>query len=132
MSQFILIASGGAFGALSRFLLSNFIKNFLNNSLYGTFCVNILGCFFIGYLISLGYAKDISEGLIKYFLIIGFLGSFTTFSAFSIEAVDLIESKKYFLLIIYISSSIFFCILASHIGFSLNKFWLSLLLFQKI
>ena len=122
MSQFILIASGGAFGALSRFLLSNFIKNFFNNSLYGTFCVNILGCFFIGYLISLGYAKDISEDLIKYFLIIGFLGSFTTFSAFSIEAVDLIESKKYFLLIIYISSSIFFCILASHIGFSLNKF----------
>ena len=122
MTELILIASGGALGALSRFLLSNFVKIFFNNSLYGTFCINILGSFFIGYLISLGYAKNISENLIKYFLIIGFLGSFTTFSAFSIESVSLIESKKYSLLIIYVSSSIFFCISAAYIGMSLNKF----------
>ena len=132
MTELILIASGGALGALSRFLLSNFVKIFFNNSLYGTFCINILGSFFIGYLISLGYAKNISENLIKYFLIIGFLGSFTTFSAFSIESVSLIESNKYSLLIIYVSSSIFFCISAAYIGMSLNKFWLSLLLFQKM
>ena len=51
---------------------------------------------------------------IKYFLIIGFLGSFTTFSAFSYEVVDLFLSKKIFMYCLYYISSVFFCIIAAY------------------
>ena len=132
MFQILLIASGGAVGALSRFFLSVFSQIVFSSSLYGTIFINILGSFFIGYLISLGYVKNLSENFIKYFLIIGFLGSFTTFSAFSYEALDLFLSKKMILSILYILTSIFCCIIAAYIGISLNKLWLNLSKLMKI
>ena len=122
MFQFLLVAFGGSVGALSRFFLGNLFQFFFSNSFYGTLIINIFGSFLIGYLISLGQAKSISEDFIKYFLIIGFLGSFTTFSAFSYEVVDLFLSKKMFLSIIYILASIFLCIIAAYIGINLNRF----------
>ena len=85
------------------------------------YSVNIIGSFFIGYLISLGYAKNLSEYFLKYFLIIGLLGSFTTFSAFSYEGIELLMLNKIFLSITYIIISVF-CILASYIGMHINKF----------
>ena len=122
MIQTLLVASGGAIGALSRFFLGNLFQVFFTNSFYGTLLINIFGSFLIGYLVSLGYAKNLSEDFIKYFLIIGFLGSFTTFSTFSYEVIDLFLSKKMFLSILYIFTSIFFCIIAAYIGINLNRF----------
>ena len=120
------IASGGAIGALSRFGISSFLKIYLYNSIYATLIINITGSFFIGYLISLGFAKNISENFIKYFLIIGFLGSFTTFSTFSYEVVELFLSKKYYLTFFYILSSICLCLIAAYGGMYINKPWLKL------
>ena len=59
--------------------------------------------------------------IIKYFLIIGLLGSFTTFSAFSFEVLDLIISKKYVSSFTYIFISIFICIISAYLGTLLNK-----------
>ena len=56
------------------------------------------------------------------FLIIGVLGSFTTFSAFSYEVVDLINSKKYITSFTYIFISIFICIISAYLGTLINKF----------
>ena len=123
MLQFFLVAAGGASGALTRFLIGNFLKIYLQNNFYATLSINIVGSFFIGFLISLGYAKNLSDNLIKYFLIIGFLGSFTTFSAFSYEIVELINSKKYIHSLAYIFISIFICIMSAYLGTLLNKFW---------
>ena len=122
--QFILIASGGAVGALSRYLVSIFSKSYVHDSFYGTLFINILGSFFIGFLISVGVSKNMSADFIKYFLIIGFLGSFTTFSTFSMEVIELYMSSKFLLAFFYIFLTIFFCIFASFIGFSINKIWL--------
>ena len=98
MLQLLLVSSGGALGAVVRYSIGNLSKIYFVNSFYATLSINIIGSFLIGYLISLGYVKNISENFIKYFLIIGFLGSFTTFSAFSYEAVDFyFYQKKYFL-----------------------------------
>jgi len=120
----LLVSSGGALGALLRFYLGNFLKIYFLNNFYATLSINIVGSFLIGYLVSLGYIKNLSETFIKYFLIIGLLGSFTTFSAFSYEVVDLFLSKKLFHGIVYVISSVFFCIIAAYIGIYIHKVWL--------
>lgn len=120
----LLVSSGGALGALLRFSLGNILKIYFLNNFYATLSINIIGSFLIGYLVSLGYIKNFSESFIKYFLVIGLLGSFTTFSAFSYEVVDLFLSKKLFLGILYIISSVFFCIIAAYMGIYINKVWL--------
>ena len=121
MFQLLLVASGGAIGALLRFTLSNVLKFYFLNSFYATLCINVVGSFLIGYLISLGLIRNLSEDFIKYFLIIGVLGSFTTFSAFSYEAIELFNSNKIFLFILYVTLSIVLCIVASFVGIYLNK-----------
>ena len=90
----MLLATGGATGALLRYIVTNLSKNLFTSSIYGTLCVNLLGSFLIGYLITSDYAKNLSQDFVKFFLIIGLLGSFTTFSAFSYEVINLINSKK--------------------------------------
>ena len=122
MFHFVLIASGGAIGALLRFSIGNFLRTFINNDFYSTLYINIIGSFLIGYLISIGFTKNLPEYFIKYFLIIGFLGSFTTFSAFSYEVLDLIISKKILLSFFYVLISIFLCVFAAYIGMYINKF----------
>ena len=122
MLNIILVATGGATGAILRYILTNLSKTVFMSSVYGTFTVNIIGCFLIGYLITSDFSKNINENFVKFFLIIGLLGSFTTFSAFSLEIVDLIISKKILVALIYISISIFVCILFAYLGMLINKF----------
>ena len=119
----MLVATGGALGAIIRYLLTNISKLFFVSSIYGTISVNILGSFLIGYFITSNLGSNLSENFIKFFLIIGFLGSFTTFSAFSYEIVELINSKKYIHSLAYIFISIFICIMSAYLGTLLNKFW---------
>ena len=123
MLNIILVATGGATGAVMRFILTNLSKNLFSSSIYGTFSVNILGSFLIGYFITSSYAKNISEDFVKFFLIIGLLGSFTTFSAFSYEIISLIMSKKIFISFVYISISIFICVFFAYLGMMINNYW---------
>ena len=123
MFNLILVAAGGALGAVLRYLLTNIGKTLFVSSIYGTISVNIIGSFLIGYFITSDIANNLSENFVKFFLIIGLLGSFSTFSAFSYEVVDLINSKKYIISFAYIFISIFICILSAYLGTLLNKFW---------
>ena len=116
------MAAGGATGAVLRYILTNLCKALFTSSIYGTLSVNILGSFLIGYLISSEYVKNLSQDFVMFFLIIGLLGSFTTFSAFSYEVVSLINSKKIHISFLYIFISIFFCILFAYLGMLINKF----------
>ena len=122
MFNIFFVATGGATGAVLRYILTSLSKNLFTSSIYGTLSVNILGSFLIGYLITSDYAKSLSEDFVKFFLIIGLLGSFTTFSAFSYEVVNLINSKKMLISFFYIFISIFLCILFAYIGMIINKF----------
>ena len=119
----MLVATGGALGAILRYFLTNISKLIFASSVYGTISVNILGSFLIGYIITSNFGNNLSENFIKFFLIIGLLGSFTTFSAFSYEVVELINSKKYISSLIYIFISIFICVISAYLGTLLNKLW---------
>jgi len=118
----MLVATGGALGAVLRYLLTNISNSIFASSIYGTISVNILGSFLIGYLITSNAGNNLSENFVKFFLIIGLLGSFTTFSSFSYEVVELIVSKKYISSFTYTFISVFICIMSAYLGTLINKF----------
>ena len=121
MINIFWVATGGALGASLRFVSSSFFNLFFPNLPIGTFFVNVLGSFIIGLLINALEMRSSSEIFIKYFLIIGVLGSYTTFSSFSYEVIELYNNKKLFLSIIYILASVFSCIVAAYVGYTINK-----------
>ena len=123
MLNFLFVAIGGSIGASLRYFAYLFFKNYLlSNYLFlSTLIVNIVGSFLIGYAIMLMETKNLSEDFIRYFLIIGVLGSFTTFSTFSIESVDLLLSKKFFYAFSYMFLSLSLCLLFTFIGLNFNK-----------
>ena len=123
MFNLILVATGGALGAVLRYLLTNISKTLFVSNIYGTISVNMIGSFLIGYFITSDFSENLSENFIKFFLIIGLLGSFTTFSAFSYEVIDLIKTKNYIASFTYIFISIFICIISAYLGSLINKFW---------
>ncbi len=93
MKILITIAIGGAFGAVARYTLGLGVHNFLGNSFpYGTLTVNVVGSFAIG--IFYAVLVESGTGLAHYRapLMIGLLGAFTTFSAFSLETIQLMEA----------------------------------------
>jgi CrcB protein len=122
--QLIYVASGGAVGAVLRYLTSNFYKFYFPNFPIGTLFINFIGSFIIGILASNLESRGASYIFIKYFLIIGILGSFTTFSTFSLETIQLVNDKKLFLSLVYIFLSISLCIFGAFFGFNVNKIWL--------
>ena len=87
MINLIYVASGGAIGAVLRYLTSNFYKFYFPNFPIGTLFINFFGSFLIGVLASNLENNGASHVFVKYFLIVGILGSFTTFSTFSFEII---------------------------------------------
>ena len=121
MSNFIWVAFGGAVGASLRFFSTSLIKIIYPHFPLGTLFVNILGSFFIGLLMSYLENKNISENFIRYFLIIGLLGSYTTFSTFSFDAIDLMNNRKFLLTFFYVFISVSSCLLFAFLGYNINK-----------
>ena len=121
MTNLFLVAAGGALGGSLRYLTSIIFKYFFYYSFVGTLVVNVLGSFLVGLFIYLLQNKSLSQDLIRYFFIIGVLGSYTTFSAFSFETIDLLTNNKLLLSFIYIFSSLVLCLIAAYVGLNINK-----------
>ena len=78
-----------------------------------------MGSFIIGVIFYL--LKDLNNENLKAFLMIGFLGGFTTFSAFSIDIMNLIYDKDYIISILYILGTVSFSIISVFFGFWITK-----------
>jgi len=102
-----VVALGGALGALGRYVLSTWIAN-RGNYLFpwGTFVVNILGCFLLGLIYVLGTEKLLINPQLRSMITVGFLGAFTTFSTFSLEAFNLLRNGEVIMALLYIFGSI--------------------------
>lgn len=89
---------GGFIGTLCRYVLNDFIYRAMQYPLfpYGTFTINILGCFFIGLIASLAETRIISPD-VRLFIQIGMLGGFTTFSSFGLETFNLLRDGQFIL-----------------------------------
>ena len=119
MIKILFIAFGGGVGASSRYLFNEALKNTMLFSLpVGIMGVNFLGCFCIG--IAMAQLSDLKSNL-YFFLIIGFLGSFTTMSAFSQQAIEMLYNGRDFNALIYILASIGSCLIGTYVAYFLFK-----------
>ena len=117
MRALLLVFVGGGLGSVLRYVTYRLIdKITLSAFPYGTFLVNIIGCFFIGFFVFYTERYD-NQGLQwRLFLVTGLCGGFTTFSAFSFENLSLINEQRIFLFLIYTIGSVALGIIATYCG----------------
>lgn len=115
----ILFIISAGFGAGLRFLISKLFNT--SNFPYGTFFINIIGCFLFGFIYFLFKEKFSIPENIKVFIFVGFLGSFTTFSVYIFESIHFIENGKFMLSFLNISSQIVLGILFLYLGLYFGK-----------
>ena len=103
----LLVALGGGIGSAFRYLTAIFVnKYFSGNFPLATFITNVLGCFLIGILMGYVLKNHMENAAIRWFLLVGFCGGYTTFSAFAFENVNLIQTQQYFTAFGYIALSV--------------------------
>jgi CrcB protein len=117
MTQLLVIALGGAFGSVMRFLMSTWVYSALGRGFpYGTLAVNIIGSLLMGFLTVLLIERMSLGPEWRAAILIGVLGGFTTFSSFSIETFNLIEAGAHAKAIANMVLSVVVCIGATWIG----------------
>lgn len=113
MINILLVGIGGAFGAIARYLAGKISYEGVFPLI--TFFVNLTGCILIGFVAAFAFKKGINSNFLL-FLKTVFLGGFTTFSTFSLEAVLLFQNKHYLEGGLYVVLSALFCILGVILG----------------
>ena len=114
----LLIGLGGSLGAISRYLLNETVIKYIPTSFpTGILIVNIIGCLVIGLVLG---NSMISKDHVYYFFSIGFLGSFTTMSAFSYQTIELFNTNI-LIACSYIILTLTLTILATYIGINFSK-----------
>lgn len=119
--KILLVGLGGSLGSMLRYVSVKTIDAKLNSSFpYGTLTVNLVGSFIIGVLFAV-VAKRINSDNWNVFFGAGFCGGFTTFSAFALENLSLLNQRMLTTSALYIITTIAFGLLAVFIGMTLGK-----------
>jgi fluoride exporter len=126
MHKILLVGVGGFFGAALRYLISGYVQN-LTQSIafpYGTLTVNIAGCFLIGMFSYLAESQAGMTAEMRLFLMVGLLGSFTTYSTFSSETMGLLQDQRFFLALVNVFTHIVLGLSAVLLGrFAITTIW---------
>ena len=110
MKTYLYVAFGSALAGVARFWISSvFAQRFGDKSWFATLLVNVTGSFLIGLLASLSatYERFNSAADLRHFLIAGFCGGYTTFSAFSLQTLDMLKAGAWIHAAAYSAGSVF-------------------------
>ncbi len=126
MSGFLWVALGGALGSAARHAVNVWSAGRFGPGFpWGTFTVNVAGSFIMGVLITLLVRKWPDAPDLRLFLATGILGGFTTFSAFSMDTVNLVERGNAAVVAAYVSGSVLLSLVAVFAGVFLTRAVLS-------
>ena len=122
MKETAVVFLGGGVGTVFRYWLSGSVYRFVGPSFpSGTLFVNVIGCFFIGFFMSIFEERFVVQPLLRIFVTLGVLGGFTTFSTFSFETISLFREGSALLGFGNIFSSLCGCLLGTWIGMVIGK-----------
>jgi fluoride exporter len=121
LGRILWIALGGASGAVLRYLINiSPLANLFEKFPFPTFFINVTGSFLIGFLLILLTDKfDVGENL-RFAVLVGFIGAFTTFSTFELEIFELIRERYFMTAFLYL----FLSVLVGFVGVSAGV-WLA-------
>ena len=119
----LLVGLGGSVGAIGRYLLGGYVHQISGQHWfpYGTLSVNLIGCLFIGLVMGLIETKGILSPEARVFILVGVLGSFTTFSTFGYESVELLRESRELSALINIGAHVLLGLLGVWIGLQIAK-----------
>lgn len=122
LKTLLLVGLGGGVGSIIRYMAGLYVHRYFPSTFpWGTLAVNVIGCFLIGLFMGL---SDRSTGLDpnwRLLLVVGFCGGFTTFSALSMESIDLLQNNQAMTAFLYIGLSVVVGLSATLTGFLLMK-----------
>lgn len=121
--NYLWVAAGSAFGGVLRYAISRWMEPVSAGFPYGTFLVNVLGCFIIGYFgtLTLAGSKHAMPESTRVFVMVGVCGGFTTFSSFSLQTLDRLRSGAWGLAVANVLASVVVCLAAVWAGHSLAQ-----------
>jgi len=121
----LAVAAGGAVGAVGRYLIAAQALRLLGpNFPWGTLTVNVLGSFAMGVIVELSALRLSLSPPSRAFLVIGLLGGFTTFSAFSLDVSVLLERNEISRAALYALVSVVLSVGALFAGLAVTRSWL--------
>ncbi len=111
------VGLGGALGSVCRYLMQGYLSRIYPHPFpFGTLMVNILGCFLIGIFYGLAHKHGYLTPTFRLLLMTGFCGGFTTFSAFTMEGMQLLNEQRFLIFTLYFAVSVFFGLFATFTG----------------
>lgn len=121
----LMIATGGALGSVARFLTVSGASRLLGASFYGTLFVNVIGSLLMGITFAVLMERGGLDNRWAPMVMTGFLGGFTTFSAFSLDAYLLLENGRMGAMLLYAIGSVVLSLISLLAGVMLARVFLS-------
>jgi fluoride exporter len=108
LRNLLIVGMGGFCGAILRYLVSGGVQKWSQSVdfPYGTLAVNLIGCLLIGMLTRLDELRSLLSPEVRFFILVGLMGAFTTYSTFSNEAINLINDRRMNLAVLYVAGHI--------------------------